>query len=264
MTTLKFTPRLLRLFGLLIVGAVLVASSLTADAQRSDRTWEIPDDAVFAELIDIVDGDTFDADVQLENGQFREERVRMIGIDTPETNYSYGNEPECFGKEATGRTEGLLLNASEIWLSTDVSDRDPNGRLLRYVWIISKVDNQVHFLNEDLVKEGYALAKTYRPDTEYQDVLDDAEELAILEGRGMWLTCDASVSMDPAQEDSETGPDDDPIDRTLTPVDNTDAVCSFFNTYDDAQDFLDLYPEVSEIIDPDSDGLACEDYFLTN
>ena len=255
--------RLLPLIAFLLVAGLITAST-TVDAQRSDRTWEIPADAQYAELIDIIDGDTFDANVQLENGQFREERIRMIGIDTPETNYSYGNEPECFGKEATGRTEGLLLNASEIWLSTDVSDRDRNGRLLRYVWIVSKVDNQVHFLNEDLVKEGYALAKTYRPDTKYQDVLDDAEKLAISEGRGMWLTCDASVSMDPSLEDPENGPNDEPIDRTLTPVDNTDAACSFFDYYDQAQDFLDLYPQLSDILDPDGDGLACEDYFLGN
>ena len=232
-------------------------------ARQSDTEWSIPDDAQFAEYIKSIDGDTFDANVQQENGQFREERIRMIGIDTPETNYSYGNEPECYGKEASGRSEALLLDAKEIWLSSDVSNRDKNGRLLRYVWYTSKLDNDVHFLNEELVEEGYALAKTYKPDVYYQEVLDDAEERAISEARGMWLTCDASVSMDPTLEDSENGPDDKPIDRTKTPVVNdADYVCSFFNTFDEAQDFLALYPEVSEIIDPDGDGVACEDYFL--
>ena len=252
----------LRLLGLIALAAIFIASTFQADAQRSNRTWQIPDDAQYAEYIESIDGDTFDARVQMENGQFREERIRMIGIDTPETNYSYGNEPECYGPESTNRSEALLLNASEIWLSSDVSDRDRNGRLLRYVWIVSKIDNQVHFLNEDLVKEGYALAKTYRPDTGYQDALDEAEELAIREGRGMWLTCDGSVSMDPSLEDPESGPDDEPIDRTLTPVDDEEFVCSFFDTFDQAQDFLDLYPQLTDILDPDGDGLACEGYFL--
>jgi endonuclease YncB( thermonuclease family) len=248
---------------LTLLAGLLIAAVPTISAQDDDEhEWEIPDDAVPAEYIESIDGDTFDAYVMQENGRYREERIRMIGIDTPETNYSYGNEPECFGKEASGRSEALLLDAEEIWLSTDVSDRDRNGRLLRYVWIVSKLDGKVHLLQEDLIKEGYALAKTYKPDTEYQDVLDEAERSAIEEGRGMWLECDASVSMDPDLEDAENGPDDEPIDRTLTPVDDEDAVCSFFETFDEAQDFMDLYPEIAEIIDTDGDGVACEDYFL--
>jgi endonuclease YncB( thermonuclease family) len=257
--------RLIRYVGLavLLVSLLQSMSSSSPEVQaRPDQKWEIPDDAEYAEYIESIDGDTFDARVQQKNGQFREERIRMIGIDTPETNYSYGNHPECFGKEASGRSEALLLDASEIWLSKDVSDRDKNGRLLRYVWVVSKLDGDVHFLNEQLVEEGYALAKTYKPDTGYQDVLDDAEKRAISGARGMWLECDASVSMDPDLEDSKNGPDDEPIDRTQTPVDDSDYVCSFFNTFDEAQDFLDLYPEVSDVVDADGDGIACEDYFL--
>jgi endonuclease YncB( thermonuclease family) len=251
----------IRLVSLAIILSTLLVGLLSSPADAKTNEWTIPDDAQYAEYIKSIDGDTFDANVQQENGQFREDRIRLIGIDTPETNYSYGNEPECYGKEASGRSEALLLNASEVWLSKDVSDRDKNGRLLRYVWIVSRIDNQVHFLNEDLVNDGYALAKTYRPDTQYQSVLDDAEEDAIREARGMWLECDASVSMDPTLENSETGPDTTPIDRTKTPVDDTDAVCSFFDTFADAQDFLNLYPEVSDIVDPDGDGVACEAYF---
>jgi hypothetical protein len=147
-------------------------------------------------------------------------------------------------------------------LSSDVSDRDRAGRLLRYVWIVSKLDGKVHLLNEDLVKEGFAEAKTYEPDTFYQDVLDAAERSAISEGRGMWLTCDGSVSMDPDLEDADAGPDSEPIDRTQTPIDDEEAVCSFFDYFDEAQDFLDLYPELSDILDSDGDGIACEGYFL--
>jgi endonuclease YncB( thermonuclease family) len=243
----------------LIAGALIFA--LPATAQRADSDWEIPEDAVPIEFIDVIDGDTFDARVMQENGQFREERIRMIGIDTPETNYSFGNEPECYGEQATGRAEALLLDASEIWVTSDVSDRDPNGRLLRYVWTVSKLDGKVHFINEQLVLEGYAEARTYHPDTEYQDVLDKAERDAISEGRGMWLTCDASVSMDPDLED-EDGPDSEPIDRTLTPIDDEEAVCSFFDNFDQAQEFLEIYPELEDVLDADGDGLACEGYFL--
>jgi hypothetical protein len=134
---------------------------------------------------------------------------------------------------------------------------------LRYVWYVSEIDGKVHLLNEELVAQGYALAKSYRPNTARQDDLDAAESSAIRGGRGMWLTCDGSVSMDPSLEDGE--PDDAPIDRTQTPVEvDEEAVCSLFEYYDEAQDFMDEYPEIAEELDPDGDGIACDSYFDLN
>ena len=78
----------------------------------------------------------------------------------------------------------------------------------------------------------------------------------------MWTECDASVSLDPElEQDGE--PDDVPINRTTTPVSDSDEelVCSFFNTKDEAQDFLNLYPELAEDLDPDGNGDACDAYF---
>ena len=60
-----------------------------------------------------------------------------------------------------------LLYAEEIWLETDIEDTDDFGRLLRYVYFRSDIDGNVYQLNEVLVREGYALARTYRPNTEY-------------------------------------------------------------------------------------------------
>ncbi len=190
--------------------------------------------------------------------------VRLIGIDTPETNYSFGNEPECFGEEATRRTESLLVAADEVWLETDVRDRDQFDRLLRYVWIVTELpsgDEEVSLLNEALVRDGYALARTYKPTIAHQDALDEAERAAIRTAVGMWLTCDASVSLDPALEDA-SGPDRVPIDTTRVPPSvEADAACALFDTFQEAQDLLDLYPELTDILDPDSDGLACEGWF---
>lgn len=78
----------------------------------------------------------------------------------------------------------------------------------------------------------------------------------------MWTACDASVSLDPALEDDDI-PDKAPIDRTKTPISDSDEelVCSFFSTRDEAQDFLNLYPEMAEDLDPDGNGKACEAYF---
>ena len=242
--------------------AIAVAAPSVAFAQDDDEVDEIPRDTVQVHFVDVIDGDTFDVDYDLGSGEDLD-RIRMIGIDTPETNYSFGNEPECFGPEATSRTESLLLSAEEIWVERDFDPVDPNDRLLRYVWYISGTeDAEVILLNEQLVEEGYALAIDYEPNLEYQDRLDDAEIRAIEEGRGMWTTCDASVSLDPdLEQDGE--PDDVPINRTTTPVSDSDEelVCSFFNTRDEAQDFLDYYPELAEDLDPDGNGDACDAYF---
>lgn len=253
------TSRLASFVALVIILMLPALAGRPATAQEPE--WKIPEDAERVELYDVIDGDTFDVDLFPETGRVREERIRMIGIDTPETSYSYGNQPECFGPEATKKTESLLVAADEIWVSADEENVDRADRLLRYVWYLSPVDDEVHFLNRELVAEGYALAKAYPPNTAFQDELDAAEEVAITEGRGLWLACDGSVSLDPTLE-ADGEPDREPIDRTLTPVtEDEDAVCSFFETYDEAQDFMDAYPEVADVIDPDGDGLACEAYF---
>ena len=91
------------------------------------------------------------------------------------------------------RTKALLESASEIFLVRDEDPVDNNDRLLRYVWYISGSDGKSYFLNEQLVEDGYAEAKTYQPNTEYQDELDAAEERAKAAGAGMWGGCDGSV-----------------------------------------------------------------------
>ncbi len=90
----------------------------------------LPANAVPADLVRIVDGDTIVVRIKGESGQ---ETVRLIGIDTPETKKP--NTPvQCYGKEATAFTT-KLLTGKKIWLESDKSNRDQYGRLLRYVWV---------------------------------------------------------------------------------------------------------------------------------
>lgn len=244
----------------LLLATMVLAVSVSAQSDHEDN--EIPDDAVQVEFVKVIDGDTFDVDYDLGPGKDYD-RIRLIGLDTPENSYSYGNEPECYGDEATNRTESLLLSADEIWVERDVDPVDPNDRLLRYVWYVSGTDDhQVIFLNEQLVEEGYAVARDYPPNLKHQERLDKAEDRAISEGRGMWTACDASVSLDPELEDDDI-PDTAPIDRTKTPISDSDEelICSFFDTRDQAQDFMDLYPEMAGDLDPDGNGDACDAYF---
>lgn len=124
----------------------------------------------------VIDGDT----IELANG----ERVRYIGIDTPETRHPRKGK-ECFGPEATERNR-QLVEGKFVWLEQDQTNRDRYGRLLRYVW----VDDVL--INEALVKEGYAYSAAYAPDTLYQFRLDRAQDQAVMQSKGLWQTCYAN------------------------------------------------------------------------
>lgn len=128
----------------------------------------------------IVDGDT----VEIETGQ----KVRYIGIDTPETHHPT-KKVECFGREATERNE-LLVKGKQVRMVKDVSETDRYGRLLRYVFIPSpKASEEAVFVNELLVREGYAHAVTFPPDVAYEQRFREAEQDARINTRGLWKSC---------------------------------------------------------------------------
>ncbi len=118
----------------------------------------------------VVDGDT----IELEDGR----KVRYIGIDTPET-VDPKKPVQCFGREAYLENKSLV-EGKEIEMERDVSETDHYGRLLRYVWA------EGVFVNEHLVREGFAHAVTFPPDVKYQELFLEAERKAREEGKGFW------------------------------------------------------------------------------
>lgn len=118
----------------------------------------------------VVDGDT----IQLENGQ----KVRYIGIDTPET-VDPRKPVQCFGKEASDKNKELV-EGQEVRLVKDTSETDKYDRLLRYVYVGDT------FVNDYLVRNGYAHSSSYPPDIKNQDQLRLAEQEARENKRGLW------------------------------------------------------------------------------
>ncbi|MCA9910613.1 MAG: thermonuclease family protein, partial [Anaerolineae bacterium] len=114
-------------------------------------TLQMPSDLTRAEVTRIIDGDTIAVSIA-GNG----DRIRLIGIDTPESG-------RCYADEATARQAALTTNQS-VLLEADASqdDRDKYGRLLRYVWL---PDGRM--VNAILVAEGYAFEYTYREPYRY-------------------------------------------------------------------------------------------------
>ena len=131
-----------------------------------------------ATLIRVVDGDT----IRVMVGGV-EERVRYIGIDTPELNTSSAATPDPFAEAAT-QANARLLAGGRIVLEKDVSQRDQYDRLLRNVWV--ERDGAWIFVNLALVAEGYAQVSTYPPDVRYVDVLLAAQRQARDAGLGLW------------------------------------------------------------------------------
>ncbi len=116
----------------------------------------------------IVDGDTFD----IASGQ----RIRMIGIDTPERG-------EYFYKEASIRLKELI-DGKEVILIKDVSETDRYGRLLRHVYL-----NGV-WINKQMIDEGFAKLLTFPPDVEHVQIFKQAQKKARDAKRGMWANKD--------------------------------------------------------------------------
>lgn len=139
------------------------------------------EDATVTTVTRVVDGDTFHATV---DGQ--DERIRLIGVDTPEVDW-YGGHAECFGSEA-GVYARRRLTGRTVVLRYDVALRDPYGRLLAYVYLGHEL------FNLTLVRLGYARADPVAPDVRLQSVFAAAQLQARAAGAGLWTACTASAS----------------------------------------------------------------------
>lgn len=132
----------------------------------------------------VVDGDT----LKLENG----ERVRLIGIDTPEMHESsklYKDSQrtnqdirtiQAMGRKAYVFTKDLV-EGERVRLEFDVEKRDRYGRLLAYVFLKDGT-----FINAEIVKEGYASLMTYPPNVKYVDEFKKLYREARENNRGLW------------------------------------------------------------------------------
>lgn len=130
----------------------------------------------FLEISKFVDGDTFW--VKYPTG--KEEKIRFIGIDTPEARNTGRTKIEYFGKEASEYVK-QLLTGKKVRLEYDVQRYDRYKRTLAYVYLENGM-----FLNAYLVKEGYATAATFPPNVKYADLFVQLEKKARIEGKGLW------------------------------------------------------------------------------
>jgi micrococcal nuclease len=130
-----------------------------------------------ARVVRVVDGDT----VIVDRGRGNE-RLRYIGMDTPET--VKPDTPVAFmGREASAANAALVAGRTVV-LERDVSETDQYDRLLRYVWL--RDGDTWLLVNLELVRQGYAQVATYPPDVRWTDMFLEAQRVARAAGLGLW------------------------------------------------------------------------------
>lgn len=175
------------------VPARFVAESLGADVEWDNNTKSVLVNSNYPygkyKVTRVVDGDTFQVDF---NGT--KEKVRLIGVDTPESVHPDVSKNVAEGKIASEYAKRKLGN-KEVGLEFDVQERDVYGRLLAYVWL----DGEMY--NKHLLTTGYAKVATYPPNVRYVDDFTALQKTARENNVGLWGEAEIT---EPAEESNTT------------------------------------------------------------
>lgn len=168
-------PRTVAALTAAVACAVVLGGCTTSSTPAAAEPGDV------ATVTRVIDGDT----VIVEPERGGTIRVRLIGVDTPET-VKPNTAPQCFGREASDRTHQLADHAAVRLEFDPAVDRvDRYGRTLAYVWL---PDNRM--LNTELVAGGFAREYDYNQQRyRYRDDFRAAESAAEHAHRGLWSAC---------------------------------------------------------------------------
>lgn len=218
------------------------------DKKEAEQEAQMRAEKVLYKVIKVVDGDTIDVDID-----GKTERLRLIGMDTPET-VDPRKPVQCFGKEASNKAKEIL-DGKMVELESDngtQGERDKYGRLLRFVYLEDGT-----FFNKTMITEGYAHEYTYQSiPYKYQAEFKEAEKQARENKKGLW-------------GDLCNGDSTQSIENKNTPITPAPALTSEKSTYtcncsktcdqlscDEAQYQLNTCHCSRR--DRDGDGVACD------
>jgi micrococcal nuclease len=173
-----------KLLPLLLLCCLAACGNSTQKAKESANEEEKPllqqNEPVagrFYPIKKFVDGDTFWIDDSTATGI----KVRLIGMDTPESRNTRNKQKHPMGKEVADYVE-QMLTGQRVRLELDVQHRDRYGRILAYVFL----EDGTH-LNAHLLEKGYALLMTVPPNVKYADTFYALQVKAREAGFGLWL-----------------------------------------------------------------------------
>ncbi len=232
-------------------GQSLPSESPVVSSKATAKVTQKPSASGEYAVVKVVDGDTVDLSI---NGKI--ERVRLIGINTPET-VDPRKPVECFGKEASNRAKELLTGKSvKIEADPNGDTRDKYDRLLLYIFLGDGTNYA-----KKMIMDGYAYEYTYDSAYKYQAEFKQAQKYAQDNKLGLWAP-NACPSTTPVPTQTTTTPTQTPTNggQTYTCSSNTYS-CTDFTTRAEAQHVFDLCGGASNDIhklDQDGDGEACE------
>lgn len=153
-----------------------------------DKKERLKTDLPQATVVRVIDGDTIVVNL---NGM--EEKVRLIGVDTPESRVNKRAEIQSkeglgdtqtvveLGKKAKEFTASLVKPGDKVYLEFDVQQRDKYGRLLAYVYL-----QDGRMLNKEIICNGYAMPLTVPPNVKYEEEFRKCYKEAREKGLGLW------------------------------------------------------------------------------
>ncbi len=161
--------------------ARLAKEKSDAKAQQIATKEKQPANKIAYKVVKVIDGDTIDVSVDGKTS-----RVRLIGIDTPESK-DPRKTVECFAVEASNKLTEIVLN-KDVTLLADSSqgDKDKYKRLLRYIQLDGTIVNQT------MISEGFAYEYTYKTPYQFQKQFKASQEKAKTSSLGLWSpnTCE--------------------------------------------------------------------------
>jgi micrococcal nuclease len=157
--------------GLILLFLLLSAFSAVAQPSKNGK-----DSCIWYRVTRIVDGDTF----WIDDGSPKGLKIRLIGIDAPESRNSGQKMKGFYGVESTEYITSLIGNR-RVRLEYDVTRYDQYGRTLAYVYL----DNGT-FINADMVKNGFATVMTFPPNVRHVDTFVDLARKARKQNKGLW------------------------------------------------------------------------------
>jgi len=167
-----------RLILLLLALAIAAGGAGATGVLEGDDSGDHDGGGDSGRVVKVVDGDT----IHVQVGSVRE-KVRYIGVDTPETKHP-SRPVGCFGQKASD-FNARLVGGERVRLVRDVEARDRYGRLLAYVY---RVRDDL-FVNAELVRLGYAQPLSIPPDVRFADRFTALAREAREQGRGLWAAC---------------------------------------------------------------------------
>lgn len=158
---------------------MLYAEGLYDETKQKEKQLR---NLVEVELLSVVDGDTIRVKLNDE-----ERKVRLIGIDAPESVHADEARNTKAGELASDFVKDILKDYTKVYLQYDQEQQDQYGRELCYVWLANDVnikdekDIDNYMLNAIILQEGFAEAKSYYPNifyAEYFEELSTSEKIS--------------------------------------------------------------------------------------